>query len=95
MEVVGVGYKVEKKDRVIVLQLGYSHPVNFALPEGVDAEVDPKAMKISLMSINKALLGQTAANLRSTRPPEPYKGKGVRYAGEKIRLKPGKAGAKK
>ena len=94
LAVVGVGYKVELKGREIHLQVGYSHPVVFPLPTGVDAEVDPKALTITLTSIDKEMLGQTAANIRKVRPPEPYKGKGIRYKDEHVRQKAGKAGAR-
>ncbi|MCJ7808892.1 MAG: 50S ribosomal protein L6 [Desulfobulbaceae bacterium] len=92
LEIVGVGYKAEVKDRSIVLNLGFSHPVNFDLPDGISAAIDKN--KITLLGIDKELLGQTAAKIRGLRPPEPYKGKGLRYTGEHIRKKAGKTGAK-
>ncbi len=91
LEIVGVGYRAEMKGRTAVLNLGYSHPVEFPLPEGIDATVDRGKLIVS--GIDKELLGLTCAKIRAFRPPEPYKGKGVRYAGEMIRRKAGKAGA--
>ncbi|NPA95137.1 MAG: 50S ribosomal protein L6 [Thermodesulfobacteria bacterium] len=93
--VTGVGYKVEVKGKVLVLNLGYSHPIEFNLPEGITAKVDSqKETKIVLEGYDKELLGLTAARIRSFRPPEPYKGKGIRYADEVIIRKAGKAAAK-
>ncbi len=92
LEVVGVGYRAELKDRTAVLNVGYSQPVNFELPDGVDAKIDKT--KIVLSSIDKELLGLTAAKIRSIRKPEPYKGKGIKYADEMIRRKAGKTGVK-
>ena len=74
--------------------MGYSHPVSYVLPHGIKAEVDKKQTKLTLTGIDKQLLGQVAANLREIRPPDAYKGKGIRYADERIRLKAGKTGAK-
>lgn len=91
LEIVGVGYRAELKGRTIIFNLGYSNPINFELPDGIDANVDKS--KIVLMGIDKELLGRTAAKIRSLRPPEPYKGKGVKYIDENIRRKAGKAGA--
>ena len=94
MEIVGVGYRVDLKGDTLVFGLGYSHPVEFKLPDGIKAEVDHKArpIKLTLTGIDKQLLGQTAANIRALRPPDSYKGKGIRYADERLKLKPGKAG---
>lgn len=92
LEIAGVGYRAELKGRTAVFSLGYSHPVDFELPEGIEADVE--RTKVVLKSIDKELLGLTAAKIRSFRPPEPYKGKGIKYADEKIRRKAGKAGAK-
>ena len=75
-----------------MLTLGYSHPVTFPLPEGIQAEVDQKQIKIMINGIDKQLVGQVAANLRMLRPPDSYKGKGIRYENEKLRLKVGKKG---
>jgi large subunit ribosomal protein L6 len=94
LEIVGVGYRASVKGKNIDLTLGFSHPVSYPLPEGVDAEVD-KEGKLHLSSANKALLGSVAADIRRYRPPEPYKGKGVRYQGERIIRKEGKARGKK
>ena len=92
LEIVGVGYRAEVKDQSIVLNLGFSHPINFDLPEGISAAIDKN--KITLLGIDKELLGRTAAKIRGLRPPEPYKGKGMRYTDEHIRKKAGKTGAK-
>jgi large subunit ribosomal protein L6 len=94
LEIVGIGYRAQMQGRNIQLALGYSHPVIFPLPEGITADID-KQTAITLRGADKALLGETAAKLRSLRKPDPYKGKGVKYAGEYIRRKVGKkAGAK-
>ena len=88
----GVGYKADLKDQTIVLNIGYSNPVNFDLPKGVNASV--QKTEITLDSIDKELLGQTAASIRAVRKPEPYKGKGIRYDGEYIARKAGKTANK-
>jgi large subunit ribosomal protein L6 len=93
LEVVGVGYKGEVKGRALELALGYSHPVVYSLPEGIDVEID-KANKITISGANRQQVGQVAAELRALRPPDPYKAKGIRYSGEVIRRKVGKAGAR-
>jgi large subunit ribosomal protein L6 len=93
LEISGIGYRAEAKGRSVLLNLGYSHPIDFPLPEGITAEVD-KNNAIKLMGIDKELLGQTAASLRQLRPPEPYKGKGIKYADEYIQRKAGKTGTK-
>ena len=91
LELVGVGYRVAKQGEELVLSLGYSHPIKFKPPQGVSIDVqDPT--KFSVSGISNEAVGQVAANLRGLRPPEPYKGKGVMYRGEKIRRKAGKAG---
>jgi len=92
LEIVGVGYRAELAGRVATFHLGYSHPVKYELPEGVEAKIDKT--KITLRGIDKELLGRTAAKIRGFRKPEPYKGKGIKYAEEVIRRKAGKAGAK-
>ncbi|MGQ9915984.1 MAG: 50S ribosomal protein L6 [Bryobacteraceae bacterium] len=92
LDIVGVGYRAELKGRVIVFSLGYSHPIEFLLPPGVNCKID-KNTHIVLSGIDKQLLGQVAANIRSLRPPEPYKQKGIRYTGEVLRKKVGKTGA--
>ncbi|MEW6067803.1 MAG: 50S ribosomal protein L6 [Nitrospirota bacterium] len=94
LEIVGVGYKAQVSGNKIVLSLGYSHPVEFHLPDGIKASVDPKQIQITLTGIDKQLLGQVAASLKSLRFPDAYKGKGIRHAGEKFKLKAGKAGKK-
>jgi len=83
LQLVGVGYKAAAKGKILNLALGYSHPIDFDLPEGVTAET-PTPTEIILKSIDKHLLGQVAANVRAFRPPEPYKGKGIRYSDETI-----------
>ena len=83
LQLVGVGYKAQAKGTVLSLALGFSHPIDFALPEGVTVET-PTPTEVILKSIDKHLLGQTAANIRAYRPPEPYKGKGVRYSDEVV-----------
>lgn len=92
LEIVGVGYRAELKGRTAVFNLGHSNPINFELPKGIDAKIEKT--KIILSGIDKELLGMTAAKIRSFRKPEPYKGKGIKYADEYIRRKAGKAGAK-
>jgi len=92
LEINGVGYKADAKGREIHLALGYSHPVVYALPEGVTATT-PAPTKIILEGIDKQAVGMAAAQVRALRPPEPYKGKGIKYAEEHIRRKVGKTGA--
>jgi large subunit ribosomal protein L6 len=92
LEIVGVGYRADISGRKATFHLGYSHPIDYDLPEGIDAKVEKT--KITLSGIDKELIGMTAAKIRSFRKPEPYKGKGIRYADEKIRRKAGKTGAK-
>ncbi|MDD3618781.1 MAG: 50S ribosomal protein L6 [Desulfobulbaceae bacterium] len=89
----GIGYRAKVEKAVLTLNVGYSNPVDFKLPEGISAEVDKNNM-ITLGGIDKELLGLTAARIRAVRKPEPYKGKGIRYEGEHIVRKVGKAGAK-
>jgi large subunit ribosomal protein L6 len=91
LEINGVGYRAEVKGKQLVMQLGYSHPIEYDLPQGVTAKVEKNL--VSLTAIDKELLGQTAAKVRSFRPPEPYKGKGIKYVEERIQRKVGKAGA--
>ena len=91
LELVGVGYRVAKQGEELVLNLGYSHPIRFKPPQGISIDVqDPTKFSVSGISIED--VGQVAADIRGLRPPEPYKGKGVRYRDEKVRRKPGKAG---
>ncbi len=93
LEIVGIGYRAEKKGNSVVFNLGHSHPIDFAMPEGIDIEVDSKANRVTVKGIDRQKVGQVAAEIRGLRPPEPYKGKGVRYVGERIRTKAGKQGA--
>ena len=94
LEIVGIGYRAEMKGKgTVVFSLGYSHPIEYPLPSGVDAAVDPKQTKLSITGIDRQKVGQVAAEMRSLRPPDPYKNKGVRYAGEVLRKKVGKSGA--
>ncbi len=94
LEITGVGYRAQVQGEKIVLSLGYSHPVEFQLPRGITAEVDKKQVVLTLTGIDKQLIGQAAADIKGLRPPDAYKGKGVRYRGERIRLKAGKAAKK-
>ncbi len=90
LELRGVGYRSELKGKVLVIHLGYSHPIVMRQPDGIDIEVLPKENKIIVTGIDKELVGQVAAKIRGFRKPEPYKGKGVRYVGEYVRSKAGK-----
>ncbi len=92
LEIRGVGYRANAKNNVVDLSLGFSHPVSVTAPEGVTIET-PEQTKIVITGIDKQVVGQVAANIRAKRPPDSYHGKGVRYEGEHIRLKPGKAAA--
>lgn len=93
LEVHGVGYRVDLQgDGSLLLQLGFSHPVRIAPPEGIQFEVEARSKMITVNGIDKELVGQVAAEIRAWRPPEPYKGKGIRYVGEYVRRKAGKAG---
>ena len=92
--IVGVGYKAQVVGDKLVLTLGYSHPVEFQLPEGIKASVDTKQTQITLAGVDKQQLGQVAGSLKALRLPDAYKGKGIRYLGERIKLKVGKAGKK-
>ncbi len=97
LEVIGVGYRAMVNGNVLELSLGYSHPFFFVPPDGINIEVDTKTSKnprIIVSGIDKELIGQVAAKIRSLRPPEPYKGKGVRYVGEYVRKKAGKSAGK-
>lgn len=94
LKLVGVGYRAETKGKTLILNLGYSHPIVLQPPDGVAVEVEPKENLIKVSGMDKELVGETAAKIRSFRKPEPYKGKGVRYVGEHVRSKVGKkAGA--
>jgi large subunit ribosomal protein L6 len=94
LNIVGVGYKVELKGKDLVLNLGHSHAINYPAPDGIQFDVDPKKNTIVVKGANKERVGQTTAEIRSLRPPEPYKGKGVMYSTERIRRKAGKAAGK-
>lgn len=95
LEIIGVGYKAQAKGKVVTLNLGHSHPIEYEAPEGVEIQNDPENKQILVITgIDKQKVGLVAANLRSFRPPEPYKGKGVRYVGEFVPRKVGKAAAK-
>ena len=91
LNIVGVGYKVALKGKDLVLNLGHSHPIDYPAPKGIEFEVDGKKNTIIVKGSNKEVVGQTAAEIRSFRPPEPYKGKGVMYSTERIKRKAGKA----
>jgi large subunit ribosomal protein L6 len=99
LDIVGIGYKAEVQGRRIIFSLGYSHPIEFPLPEGIEVRVERRnkpipeyQMTLTVSGIDKQLVGQIAANIRSLRRPDAYKGKGIRYADEVLRLKPGKTG---
>ena len=95
LEIVGIGYRAEMKGKsMVVFSLGFSHPIEYPLPTGVEAAVDAKQTKITLTGIDRQKVGQVAAEMRSLRPPDPYKNKGVRYSGERLKKKVGKTGAK-
>lgn len=96
LAIFGIGYRAEVKGRVAVFNLGYSHPIEFYLPDGIDLKVDKPANNLTpliLTGSDKQVLGQVAANMRALRPPDPYKNKGIRYANEVLRKKVGKTGA--
>ena len=94
LEIVGVGYKAEVRGKAIVFSLGYSHPINFPIPEGIAVALDAKAGKLSISGADRQQVGQTAAEIRKLRVPDPYKAKGIKYSDEVIRRKVGKAGGK-
>ncbi len=93
LEIVGIGYRAESKGKSVIFNLGYSHPIDFAVPDGIEIDVDAKANKVTVKGIDRQQVGQIAAEIRGLRPPEPYKGKGVRYSDERVRTKAGKQGA--
>lgn len=93
LEIIGIGYRAEMQDNNVVFYLGYSHPISFPLPEGITAQVEKQTL-LTVRGINKELLGETAAKMRALRKPDPYKNKGVKYAGEVLRKKAGKSGKK-
>jgi len=92
LDIVGIGYRAEIKGRIATFSLGYSHPIEVLLPEGVEMKID-KQTHLAISGADRQLVGQFAANVRALRPPEPYKNKGIRYTGESLRKKVGKAGA--
>jgi large subunit ribosomal protein L6 len=92
LEINGVGYRAEMEGANLVLNVGFSHPVTIEPPEGIEFEVDNRTRRIKVSGYNKQMVGQVAANIRKVRPPEPYKGKGIKYIDERIRRKAGKAG---
>lgn len=95
LEIVGVGYRAEMKGKnTVVFTLGYSHPIEVPLPSGVDCAVDAKQTRLTLSGVDRQRVGQVAADMRALRPPDPYKNKGVRYVGERLKKKVGKTGAK-
>ena len=95
LEIVGVGYRAEMKGKsTVVFTLGYSHPIEVPLPAGVECVIDPKQTRLTVSGIDRQKVGQVAADMRGLRPPDPYKNKGVRYAGERLKKKVGKTGAK-
>ncbi len=95
LDIVGIGYRVELKGKdMVVFTLGYSHPIEFPLPMGIAAAIDAKQTRLTISGIDRQRVGQVAADMRSLRKPDPYKNKGVRYAGEKLKKKAGKTGSK-
>ena len=92
LEIVGIGYRAELKDKMLMFTLGYSHPIEFPIPEGIQVSVE-RQTRLSVNGIDKQKVGQVAADIRSLRKPDPYKNKGIRYAGEVLRKKVGKTGA--
>ena len=100
LEVIGVGYRAEVKGREVVFQIGYSHPINFKIPEGIDVSIEKAKLgssaqvQVNITGVDKQKVGQTAAEIRSLRKPDPYKGKGIKYMEEVIRRKAGKAAGK-
>lgn len=95
LDIVGIGYRVEMKGKdTVVFTLGYSHPIEFQLPTGITVAIDPKQTRVTVSGIDRQKVGQVAADMRSLRKPDPYKNKGVRYAGEKLKKKAGKTGSK-
>jgi large subunit ribosomal protein L6 len=95
LDIVGIGYRAELKGKnTVVFTLGFSHPIEFPLPTGIDVAIDPKQTHLTISGIDRQKVGQVAADMRSLRKPDPYKNKGVRYTGEKLKKKVGKTGAK-
>ncbi len=95
LDIVGIGYRAELKGKgMVVFTLGYSHPIEFPLPTGVEVAIDPKMTHLTVSGIDRQKVGQVAADMRSLRKPDPYKNKGVRYTNEKLKKKAGKTGSK-
>ena len=95
LDIVGIGYRAELKGKgTVVFTLGYSHPIEFPLPTGIEVTIDPKQTHLTISGIDRQKVGQVAADMRSLRKPDPYKNKGVRYSDEKLKKKAGKTGAK-
>ena len=95
LDIVGIGYRVEMKGKsTVVFTLGYSHPIEFPLPSGIEVAIDPKQTHLTVSGIDRQKVGQVAADMRSLRKPDPYKNKGVRYSDEKLKKKAGKTGAR-
>jgi large subunit ribosomal protein L6 len=95
LDIIGIGYRAEMKGKaMVVFTLGYSHPIEYPLPTGIDVAIDPKQTHLTVTGINRQKVGQVAAEMRALRPPDPYKNKGVRYMGERLKKKVGKTGAK-
>ena len=95
LEIVGIGYRAEMKGKgTVVFSLGFSHPIEYPLPTGIDVVIDPKQTRLTVSGIDRQKVGQVAADVRGLRPPDPYKNKGVRYVGERLKKKVGKTGAK-
>jgi large subunit ribosomal protein L6 len=95
LDIVGIGYRAELKGKgTVVFTLGYSHPIEFPLPTGIEVAIDPKQTHLTISGIDRQKVGQVAADMRSLRKPDPYKNKGVRYSDEKLKKKAGKTGAK-
>src|SRR6195952_4124156 len=95
LDIVGIGYRAELKGKeMVVFTLGYSHPIEFPLPTGIDVVIDPKQTHLTISGIDRQKVGQVAADMRSLRKPDPYKNKGVRYSDEKLKKKVGKTGSK-
>ena len=95
LDIVGIGYRAEMKGKgTVVFTLGYSHPIEFPLPSGIEVTIDPKQTHLTISGIDRQKVGQVAADMRALRKPDPYKNKGVRYSGERLKKKAGKTGAK-
>ena len=95
LDIVGIGYRAELKGKgIVVFTLGFSHPIEFPLPTGIEVAIDPKQTHLTVSGIDRQKVGQVAADMRSLRKPDPYKNKGVRYMGERLKKKVGKTGAK-